>query len=234
VELPVLLEVCIAEEDGSGYCDSANEDCECLFQFLEATGGFGMWPVIREWCKTSLVDRGLRADPRADKLRCDAETPVSILFPLDVRLSTWLMFVAFVALAVRRRNSRPLIACWIWLITFEAVYDITQIAMGRYRPDEYLPIVLGVFTFAWFSRQGFLPDARFAFAAALVWMIWVVTGFHVNVYTMVDVNPSAEVLNEVAKSIWGLAYLMPLLSSDSMTRGGDADSVMPDAPRLPS
>ena len=41
VVMPVKLELRSAEEGGSGQRDSAHDDCECLFQRLEATRGFG-------------------------------------------------------------------------------------------------------------------------------------------------------------------------------------------------
>lgn len=56
-----------------------------------------------------------------------------------------------------------------------------------------------------------VPDRPYR--SSLVWAVWIATGFHVNGHTMTGLDPSAEALNEGAKTLWALAYLVPLMRS---------------------
>jgi hypothetical protein len=150
-----------------------------------------------------------------------------LLFPLGVRLSTWLGVLAFVALAGRRRSMLPLVAAWVWLIGFEAAFDSAGLALYGYATDRVLPVVLGVFTLAWSARVRVLRVSRpWAVATVLLWTLWLAIDFrwNSNGWTLgglprydpaSDFRWQAEVLNETAKTAWALAYLLPLLTPRS-------------------
>lgn len=147
----------------------------------------------------------------------------SVLFPSgNARLSTIAAFAAFVALAIMVRSWRPVVACLAWLFGFEALFNLTGILLGR--PAVLDPIHFGIYLFLglcgplWLVRGGWRPRYGLLMGAAACWMIWTVTGFHVNQHTMVDFSPVAEVLNEVSKTLWAAAYLLPLLSAGGSLR----------------
>jgi hypothetical protein len=147
---------------------------------------------------------------------------VHVLFPLGVRLSTWLAIMAFAALATARHDRRPLLAAVAWLVSFEAVFQVGSLAVGVL-PLGYFPPVfflgIAVVTLPWLTRQGIRPDWRILAAAALVLAIWTGIGLPINghlhglfsLHTRItNFNPTAEFLNETAKTLWALAFLMPL------------------------
>lgn len=133
-----------------------------------------------------------------------------------MRLSTELAAAAFIGLAAFRRRWWPVAAGLVWLTGFEAACQITKFATGKPFPHFQAPgavayVILGVFTVAWFTRQGIRPNVRLLAATAAVWVIWVAIGFPSNGHTMVGFDPTAEALNEAAKTLLALAYLVPLL-----------------------
>ena len=140
-----------------------------------------------------------------------------ILFPLGVRLSTWLCVLAFAALAARRRDVLPLVAAWVWLIGFEAAFDAFGLAVDGYAADRVLPLVIGVFTLGWCARTRILRlSLPWATATVLAWTVWLALGLHWNSYYTpeTDFRWGSELFNEVAKTTWALAYLTPLLALD--------------------
>jgi hypothetical protein len=147
---------------------------------------------------------------------------IQVLFPLGVRLSTILTGVAFTGLAVVRRDRLPLIAGWLWLVTFEAVFQIASLVMGDLPLGYFSPVfflVLAAVTLC-LSRRKVTPDWRYLAAALGVVVLWMATGFHLNghqhgmfsLHTRIhDFDATAEGLNVVAKTLWALAYFMPVL-----------------------
>ncbi|HEY2354369.1 MAG TPA: hypothetical protein VGH79_05660 [Gaiellaceae bacterium] len=146
-----------------------------------------------------------------------------IVFPIGVRLSTLVAAAAFVALAAVRRDKTPLIAGWVWLVTFEAAFQIVSVVLDRLPLGPANPVFwLSVAAVTVFStRRRVRPDVRFLAAAALVGAIWVATGFHLNanepghgLFTfhehILGFDWRAEVLNELAKMLWAAAYFLPL------------------------
>jgi hypothetical protein len=107
----------------------------------------------------------------------------------------------------------PLVAAWVWLISFEAAFDGFGLAMAGYAADRVLPLILGVFTLAWCARTNIVRvSLPWVAATALAWAVWLGVGFHWNSYDSpaADFRWQAELLNEAAKTSWALAYLVPL------------------------
>jgi hypothetical protein len=146
----------------------------------------------------------------------------SILFPLGgVRLSTAVTFAVFVTLAIARADRRPLLAAFAWLLGFEAAFQATALVVGHPFPlgrsESVFFLVLGTIVVVWTRRRGTRVYWPPLVAAGVLWVIWVATGFHTNFHTThpAAFDPFAEVLNEVAKTLWAIAYLVPLLRSDA-------------------
>jgi len=145
-----------------------------------------------------------------------------VLFPLGVRLSTILAALGFVGLAVVRRDKLPLIAGWLWLTTFEAVFQIASLIMDKLPLGPVTPTIflsLAVITLS-ITRGTVRPDWRYFAAALVVLAVWMATGFHLNghrhglvsLHTHIpDFDVPAEILNETAKTLWALGYFLPLL-----------------------
>lgn len=138
-----------------------------------------------------------------------------MFFPLGIRLSTWVAIAAFLLVALIRRDSRPVLAGWVWMFGFEAAYQACALPLhseGRaLYVNGYILIVVGAFTVAWFSFHGVLPDWRWMLLVAALWVVWLAIGFPSNNHTLVHFNVAGEILNEGAKSAWALAYLWPLI-----------------------
>lgn len=138
------------------------------------------------------------------------------MFVLGIRTSTWLTALVFIVVALIRHDRKALLAGWAWLAGFEAAFQITSLAMGLplpgYRWGPFLLIALGISGTAYAARCGVRPNLWLLGIAACVWVAWVATGFHVNRHTMVGFDPTAEALNEGAKTLWALAYLVPFWS----------------------
>lgn len=137
----------------------------------------------------------------------------TILFPFGVRLSTWLVSAAFVGLAVWRRDWRSLLAAAAWIWGFEVAFQLVAIATraGTTPAVSRLGwVVIGVPVVV-FAANWVRPEPRVFAAALALFAVWVATGFDVNGHGDPHINVTAEVLNELAKTVWALAYLLPLL-----------------------
>jgi hypothetical protein len=134
-----------------------------------------------------------------------------ILFPLGARLSTWIGLAMFIAFAGVYRDRRFLIAALVWMTGFEAFYDMSSLVANpsHWRLNVFF-LVCSLFTVLWFRNAVPKPDLRLMALVAVVWVVWFATGFHVNSHGMAGFEPSAEALNEGAKTLWALAYLIPL------------------------
>ena len=147
---------------------------------------------------------------------------IHVFFPLGIRLSTILMALAFVCLAVVRRDTLPLLAAWLWVTTFEAAFQIASLIMHRLPLGYFTPvffIVLAGVTL-YLTRGKLRPDRRFIVASLGVLVVWMATGFHLNghqhglfsLHTRIpNFDVTAEILNVSAKTLWALAYFLPLL-----------------------
>lgn len=144
-----------------------------------------------------------------------------ILFPFGARLTTWLAAGFFLGLAVKQRRWAPILAGVAWMWSFEIVFQAVSLAedklpLGPDGPIFY--IVVGIPLVAWITYQGIRPDPVAAVVALIVFVVWVALGFHVNRHTMTGFSPGAEALNEAAKTLWAVAYLVPLLRASSRAR----------------
>jgi hypothetical protein len=140
-------------------------------------------------------------------------TAAQLLFPFGMRLTTWIVLIVFVALAVRRRDSRFLGAAAAWLLGFEAAFDLSRAATGYPLAwqSRSLPVVVGVFTVAWFAFHELRPSGRWLAVTALIWSLWLADGFPVNYHTLDGFQLGPEIMNVSAKTALAVAYLVPLL-----------------------
>ena len=140
-------------------------------------------------------------------------TTTAILFPFGVRLSTWLAIGAFSGLAVSRRSWRPILAGWAWIWGFEAAYDATQLALGKVpsqvRAEPVFYLVIGAFTVAWMTYRARVRPSPLLVLVVPFWVAWIAIGYHTNLHTLQGLDPLTEALNESAKTVWALAYLVP-------------------------
>ena len=144
-----------------------------------------------------------------------------VLFPFGLRLTTLLTLGVFLALGVRDRRFWLAGAAWIggWEVLFQAAETVRSISRGGFHPTAWwVPVVVfgtyavGCAFVIVAARKGARPSLIWLAAALAVFAAWVATGFHVNGHDMVGFNSLAEALNEGAKTLWALAYLVPLLA----------------------
>lgn len=139
----------------------------------------------------------------------------AILFPLGVRLSTWLALGLFLALAAQRRDRAPLLAAAAWLFGFELVFQLTSLGAGRplpgYHWGPFALIAVGVVSLLAAAHAGVKPSPAWLLAAGCCFAAWVATGFDVNEHTTAHLDVTGEVLNEAAKTLWAAAYFVPLV-----------------------
>lgn len=147
---------------------------------------------------------------------------MNALFPLDVRLSTWLALAAFAATPLIRPGLATLYACVAWLFGFEAAFQATALTLGHPLPvgldGPIFFVVVGSGVVIWLSRRGVRPSAPIMALVVFVWVAWLAAGFPVNGHTTVGLNVPAEILNEAAKSLCALAYLWPVWHSAPRAR----------------
>src|SRR5215831_20711082 len=98
---------------------------------------------------------------------------IHVLFPLGIRLSTWIGVFAFEAVAVVCRDWRPIWALAAWLLGFEALFELTQLvirggaALGPLHALLY--VGLAVVVVPWAYRRGARPSLPLLGAALVVW-----------------------------------------------------------------
>lgn len=148
------------------------------------------------------------------------------LFWAGVRVSTWAMLLLFANLALYRRSWRPLLAAFIWMIGFEAAWQVTLYVVRGYPgplwggiiPRVVVMVAVGVPTVLFAARRGLRPNRMLMVLVGGVWIVWIATGFHSNIHSLVRINATGEVMNETAKTLWAFAYYWPLLHRSRGTR----------------
>lgn len=140
------------------------------------------------------------------------------LFWAGARLSSWIMLALFANLSLYRRRWRPLFAAFVWLAGFEAAWQTTVYLTHGYAgpswgfaPRSAVILAVGALAIYVAARRGVKTNPILMAAAAAVWIVWLATGFHSNNHTLVRIDVTSEVLNEAAKTLWALAYFVPLL-----------------------
>lgn len=143
----------------------------------------------------------------------------SILFPLGVRLSTWLTLGVFLTLGLRDR--RYWLAAAAWMVGFEVAWQATLtsriIDRGGFHPHAWWQPVfvfgayaLGVTFVVFAALRGVKPSLPLMAVVAGLWAFWVATGFVSNSHTMIHFDAGAEAVNESIKTLWAVAYLVVL------------------------
>ena len=140
----------------------------------------------------------------------------SWLFLFDMRVSTAVVWLAFVFVGViRQQLKRALLAGMTWLLGWEVAW---QLARWLTTTDRLLSLSILVFAASsafvfLLQRKTVRPSMPLLGASLAIGAIWLVTGFHVNGHTGLHFDPLAEALNEGAKTAWGFSYLWPLWRS---------------------
>jgi hypothetical protein len=140
----------------------------------------------------------------------------TMLFLFGVRISTWTTVLVFALLAAWRSERAPLLAAIAWLASFETAYQIAAMILRTPSPVPLvgpvsISLLVGAPAVALLMTAMGARANRFVLGLALLaFVVWIATGFHVNTDTVI-VSPTGEALNDTAKTLWALAYLLPLL-----------------------
>ena len=166
---------------------------------------------------------------------------MTILFPLGVRLTTWLGIAAFLSVGLARRDRSPVYACFGWLLGFEAAFQIASLALGRLPVGPEGPVsvvVVGAIALPWLTRRGARPSWRLLAPALVLLGVWAVLGLPQNDAQagMFSLHPhiahfdvAGEILNEVTKTLWALAYFLRVMRSRSTPAQADARGLLLDS-----
>jgi len=132
-----------------------------------------------------------------------------------IRISTLLgAVVVFTVVAVGRRSILAgIVTVVAWTSVFETIYHVVGIVGYHWPMADFVwgtAAVAGWVILAWL--MGIRPDWRISVLFLVAMTTWIVTGFHYNVAGQVaPLNWGNEILNEVTKSLLGLAYLIGAL-----------------------
>lgn len=138
------------------------------------------------------------------------------------RSSTTLLGLAFLLAGLLPGvRWRAWVATFAWLCGFEGTWLLTM-SVTHVLPDRVawaaLVLSFGVhwlaLSFGWMLAAhvlGIRVSWRWAAVTALLWAGWIAFGFHSNGGDETTFSLRDEVLNEAAKTAWGLAYLTPLV-----------------------
>lgn len=137
-----------------------------------------------------------------------------------IRISTLAVLVLILAAGVvRRRPVLGLCAAMAWLFGFEIAWQWTNNLLGRAGPGgsiNWVNIMVTTTEAAgWVIAAhalGLRPQRWLVVAMITGWIVWLGLGFPVNAkMPHTGFSVEAELLNEGLKTLWGLAYLFPLL-----------------------
>ena len=144
-----------------------------------------------------------------------------VFFPgVGIRTSTVAMGVLLVVIgALRRQPLQGQLAALAWVFGFEIAWEITGYWMSGGRlpgAPGWLPVGAAAIIMAWEAKVQI--EWRWLAVTAVLWLIWVATGFHYNMQTDRSIDWGSELVNEAAKTAWGLAYLWPFLRPKRVSR----------------
>lgn len=149
---------------------------------------------------------------------------VWIWFPAvgPIRLSTVLgAVIMFGAVSVARRDVLAgAVAFLTWTSLFETIFGWIGFVVyhSPLGPLIWVTAALaGWVILGW--KMNIRPDWRLSLVFALTMAVWIAAGFHSNVAGHANpINVRDEVLNEVAKSSLGLAYLVGSLRASPLQK----------------
>jgi hypothetical protein len=133
--------------------------------------------------------------------------------PVGIRTSTLLLAVILfaVGLLVRRSLVQAVLAPLAWLLGWESAWGVTTHFFVPGAGPLGLVWWIGAPAIALAYVTGVRVEWRWLALTAVLWVVWLATGWHYNVITNPHVDWLGEALNESAKTAWGLAYLWPML-----------------------
>jgi hypothetical protein len=113
-----------------------------------------------------------------------------------------------------------------WLSAYEILFQVTGAVLHGWSLSNlaWMTAAVGGWVALAFV-MGILPDWRLLVLVALVWLVWVLTGFNSNSPTVagtpgfsVHFSVSAEILNALTKTLLGLSYLVATLTPHRTSR----------------
>lgn len=131
-----------------------------------------------------------------------------------IRISTLVLLALFAVLGVKREDRRFWLAAVAWLGGFEVVYQVASVVahpLPGWKWGPFLLMGIGSILVVVATVRGVRPSLPLMMLTGVAWAVWLASGFHVNGHTATGFSGSAEAMNEIAKTLWGLAYLVPLL-----------------------
>lgn len=156
-----------------------------------------------------------------------------VFFPgIGIRTSTVAMGILLVVFgALRRQPLQGQLAALAWVFGFEIAWEITGYWMSGGRlpgAPGWLPVGAAAIIMAWEAKVQI--EWRWLGVTAVLWAIWVATGFHYNMQTDRSIDWGSEIVNEAAKTAWGLAYLWPFIRPKRVSKAdaiGEAQAAVP-------
>lgn len=149
-----------------------------------------------------------------------------------IRISTVLAGLVIVVAIIWRRRAplSALIALLAWASAYEILYSATGTAIHGWPAAGFVWMTAAVGGWVVLSQvRGIVPDWRLVLAMALVWGLWVATGFNSNAPSVAgtpgfpkDFSVASEILNELTKTLLALAYLVGALRSRRLNPSSSA------------
>jgi len=135
------------------------------------------------------------------------------LFVAGVRVSTMATWTAFVFVGVfQQKLKRALLAAATWLCGWEVAWQFARWVKVTHHLASWNVVIFAALAgfVILLQRRAVRPSLPLIAVALIIAAVWLATGFRVNYHTLAGFSPSAEALNEAAKTVWALAYLWPL------------------------
>jgi hypothetical protein len=159
-----------------------------------------------------------------------------LFFPdVGIRTSTVLMGVLIVVFgALRRQPLQGQLAALAWVFGFEIAFEITAyVTSGGHLPGAPGWLVFGAVAnlMAWEAKVK--VEWRWFVVTGVLWVIWLALGFHYNMNGAGTINWGNEIINELTKSAWGMAYLWPFLPLARPTVAPSASPRLETSPDRP-